>query len=75
MKLYVIYLPNRWKTLFFYMEKLSNEYNFLILYRSNNLKRLGINWDGGYIVDGFLLKRSNFFLITINKILIIQSKT
>lgn len=44
------------------MRKLPNEYNFLTPYRSNNLKRLGINKDGGYIVDSFLLKQSNFLI-------------
>lgn len=44
------------------MKKLSNDYNFLTPYRSNNLKRLGINKDGGYIVDSFLLQQSNFLI-------------
>jgi len=44
------------------MKVLPSEYNILTPLQSENLIRLGINKDGGYIVDGDLLLSSNFMV-------------
>ena len=44
------------------MNVLPNEYNFLIPLKTPSLIRLGINKDGGYIVDKDILKLSNLLI-------------
>ena len=43
------------------MSKVDKKYNFLRPIKAKNLKRLGRNEDGGYLVDFELLKESKIY--------------